>query len=151
MKENTIFMVAKQVSGKHRTVQQELGCDAHSHFPTLQQTDMELWENVSPLGSWVVQVEIMALKHSGNNRLQEVPCFGRASGIICLTQRETYLTPGTQTTKARLWDNSWKHKKANYEELLCGECVSSTEKRQWIFNSVRETLLGKVQAFLSCF
>lgn len=150
VKENTIFVMAKQVSGKRQgSAQQELGCDARSHLPTLQQADVGLRENVSPLGNWVVQVEIRASEHSGNNRLQEVPCFGRASGIICQTQRGTYLIPGNQTTKARLWDNWWKCKKANYEELWCGEGVSLTEKRKWIFKSVWETLLGKVQA--GCF
>lgn len=52
VKENTIFVMAKQVSGKRQgSAQQELGCDAHSHLPTLQQADVGLRENVSPLGS----------------------------------------------------------------------------------------------------
>lgn len=99
------------------SVQQELGCDTCSHCPTLQQADVGLWENISPLGSWV---EIRALEHSGNNRLQEVPCFDRASDIICLTQRETYLVTKQKQGCQSIDENVKKQTMKNYDgESVC--------------------------------
>lgn len=102
IKHNFCYRKASQWKHRHGSVQREQGQAAGSHLPTPQQADVGPRKNASPLGSGVVQVEIRTLEHSGNNSLQEAPCFCVASGITSLAQRGTCLIPGDQATKKRL-------------------------------------------------
>lgn len=128
--------------------EQEQGRAACRHLPTPQQADVGPPKNASPLGSRVGQVEIRTSEHSGNNRFQEAPDFGVASGITRLAQRGVYrfLVTKQQKQGYETTDEERNESVKDYAaEKMLGGGVSNTKKTQRIFSRVQDTLLGKVQ------
>lgn len=127
---------------------QEQGRAACRHLPTPQRADVGLPNNASPLGSHVGQVEIRTLEHSGNNRFQEAPYFGVASGITRLAQRGVYRFLVTKQQKQGYETTDEEHNESVKDyaaEKMLGGGVSNRKKMQRIFSRIQDTLLGKVQ------